>query len=93
LLLPEFHKAASLYRPDQLAESAICKQPTSEGDNGGERALDSPKNIARLNIDHYRRLLATETDPSKRAIIQKLLSEEEAKLRSLEDERKRDSSG
>jgi hypothetical protein len=50
--------------------------------------LDSPKNIARLNIEHYRRLLAAETDPAKRAMIEKLLAEEEAKLRSLEAERK-----
>jgi hypothetical protein len=50
-------------------------------------------NIARLNVEHYRRLLATETDSAKRAMIEKLLAEEEAKLRSLEDERKRDGSG
>ena len=50
--------------------------------------LDSPKNIARLNVEHYRRLLASETDPAKRGTIEKLLAEEEAKLRALEAERK-----
>jgi hypothetical protein len=35
------------------------------------------------------RLLATETDPGKRAMIEKLIAEEKAKLRSLEAERKR----
>jgi hypothetical protein len=59
----------------------------------GRCSLDSPKNIARLNIEHYRQLLATETDASKRAVIEKLLAEEEAKPRALEDERKRDRGG
>jgi hypothetical protein len=55
--------------------------------------LDSPKNIARLNIGHYRRLLATETDASKRAMIEKLLAEEEAKLRALERDGNRHNHG
>jgi hypothetical protein len=55
--------------------------------------MDSPKNIARLNVEHYRRLLATETDPSKQAMIEKLLAEEEAKPRTLEGERKSEDSG
>jgi hypothetical protein len=54
-----------------------------------ERHLDSPKNIARPNVEHYRGLLAAETDPAKRRTIEKLLAEEEAKLRALEAERKR----
>ena len=49
--------------------------------------MDSPKNIGRLNIEHYRRLLATETDPTKLATLAKLLAEEEAKLRAHEAER------
>jgi hypothetical protein len=44
------------------------------------------KNIVRLNIEHYKRLLATETDPGKRETITKLLAEQETKL--LEIERK-----
>ena len=38
------------------------------------------KNIARLNIEHFHKLLARETDQVKRAMLLKLLAEEEAKL-------------
>lgn len=38
------------------------------------------KTVADLNIEHYKKLLATETDPVKRQMIQRLLAEEEAKL-------------
>lgn len=38
------------------------------------------KTVADLNIEHYKKLLATETDPVKRKMIQRLLAEEEAKL-------------
>ena len=44
------------------------------------------KNIVRLNIEHYRRLLATETDPKKLETITRLLAEQEAKLKELERE-------
>jgi len=40
------------------------------------------KRVARLNIDHYRKLLATESDETKRRTLQQLLAEEEAKLAS-----------
>ncbi len=36
--------------------------------------------VAGLNIAHYRRLLADETDPARRQTILRLLAEEEAKL-------------
>ncbi|MFN3658541.1 MAG: hypothetical protein ACK4UO_14930 [Pseudolabrys sp.] len=36
--------------------------------------------IARLNVEHYRRLLATETDETRRQTLQRLLAEEETKL-------------
>ena len=39
--------------------------------------------IVELNIKHYRDLLKTETDASKRQTISKLLAEEEAKLAKL----------
>jgi hypothetical protein len=42
-----------------------------------------PITIAQLNIGHFRRLLKTETDESKRRTLAKLLSEEEAKLATL----------
>ncbi len=38
------------------------------------------KTVARLNIEHYRKLLARETDQSKRQTLLRLLEEEEAKL-------------
>ncbi len=40
--------------------------------------------VARLNIEHYRRLLATETDEAKRLTILRLLAQEEAKLAALD---------
>jgi hypothetical protein len=41
------------------------------------------KFVARANIDHYRKLLAKETDPSKREALARLLAEEEVKLQGL----------
>jgi hypothetical protein len=41
------------------------------------------KAVAALNIEHYRKLLATETEPLKRATVERLLAEEEAKLAAL----------
>ena len=38
------------------------------------------RSVARLNIEHYRRLLAKETEESRRRAILQLLAEEEAKL-------------
>ena len=43
----------------------------------------SVRMIVDLNIQHYRDLLKTETDASKRQTISKLLAEEEAKLAKL----------
>jgi hypothetical protein len=45
--------------------------------------------IARLNIEHFHRLLKSEIDPDKRATITRLLAEEEAKLRSINAESNR----
>ena len=42
------------------------------------------RTVARLNIEHYRTLLAKETDESKRPTIMRLLAEEEAKLVALD---------
>jgi predicted phosphatase len=36
--------------------------------------------IFQANIDHYKHLLAVETDPQKITMLRKLLAEEEAKL-------------
>ncbi len=46
--------------------------------------MDESKNILLLNIEHYQRLLATETDPKKRETIARLLAEQLAKLREIE---------
>lgn len=43
----------------------------------------SVRTIIELNIKHYRTLLNTETDPSKRQTIARLLAEEEARLSNL----------
>jgi hypothetical protein len=43
------------------------------------------KSIARLNIEHHRRLLARETDEARRQKIERLLAEEQAKLAALPD--------
>lgn len=47
---------------------------------GGERSLAEDSNIARLNIEHFRKLLAIEIDETKRQTVLRLLAEEEAKL-------------
>jgi hypothetical protein len=40
--------------------------------------------IARLNIDHYRKVLAGERDPERRQLVSRLLVEEESKLTAIE---------
>jgi hypothetical protein len=42
------------------------------------------RTVARLNIEHYRKLLAGEMDDAKRQTILRLLAEEEAKLAMLD---------
>ena len=46
------------------------------------------KTIIELNIKHYRDLMRSETDVSKRQTIAKLLAEEEAKLAKLLSEKR-----
>lgn len=41
------------------------------------------RTVARLNIEHFRKLLAEEMDQSKRETIQRMLAEEEEKLARL----------
>jgi hypothetical protein len=41
------------------------------------------KMVARLNIEHLRKQIATETDATKRQTMQRILAEEEAKLAAL----------
>ena len=47
----------------------------------GEILMD--RTVARLNIEHFRKLLSQEKDEAKRQTILRLLAEEEAKLASL----------
>ena len=47
------------------------------------------KTVAHLNIEHYKHLLARETDDAKRQTHTRLLAEEEAKLRRLPEVRTR----
>jgi hypothetical protein len=42
-----------------------------------------PDWIAKANIEHFKKLLETERDPQKRAVIARELSEQEAKLSAL----------
>jgi hypothetical protein len=39
--------------------------------------------IIRANIDRFKELLETETDPKKRAMIERLLGEEETKQKQI----------
>ena len=43
----------------------------------------SARKIVELNIDHFRRLLETETDSAKRQTIKRLLAEQEKMLITL----------
>ncbi len=38
------------------------------------------RTVAHMNVEHYRRLLAIETDEARRQTLQRLLAEEEAKI-------------
>lgn len=40
--------------------------------------------IARLNVEHYREVLASERDPERRRLVSRLLAEEESKLAAIE---------
>ena len=45
--------------------------------------LQMPDWIAKANIEHFKKLLEREKDPQKRAVIERELAEEEAKLTAL----------
>ena len=42
-----------------------------------------PEEIAKANIEHFKTLLETERDAKKRAVVERLLAEEEQKLAAL----------
>jgi len=45
--------------------------------------------VIRQNIEHYREMLKTTTDPAQRAAIEKLLREEEPKLKKYDEDHKK----
>ena len=45
--------------------------------------------VRRQNVEHYKELLKTITDPVERGVIEKLLLEEEQKLKSAEEKSKK----
>lgn len=45
------------------------------------------KSVAELNIEYYRKLLATDLDAEKREAVEALLAAEEAKLARIKSER------
>lgn len=47
--------------------------------------MDMVDTVLRLNIAHFRRKLAEETDETRRATIRRLLAKEEAKLAALDE--------
>ncbi len=52
-----------------------------------------PEEIAKANVEHFEKLLETKSDAKKRAVLERLLAEEELKLAALKKkrtERKRD---
>lgn len=46
-----------------------------------------PEEIASANIEHFKKLLETETDAERRAVIERLLAEEKSKLAALRGSR------
>ena len=49
--------------------------------------------VIRQNIEHYRELLKITRDPAERRQIEKLLLDEEAKLKKYDEDNKKESSG
>ena len=58
--------------------------------HSGETGVD--RSVAKLNIQHYKRLLEQETDAARRALLLRLLAEEEAKIAQTSQDRKREPS-
>ncbi len=84
-------REASVFRQTDRRQSAalplqirqlIVRRPSLAR---GEAPWDQCVVIAQLNIEHFRRKLATEQDTAKRLKLLRLLAEEEAKLASFRD--------
>jgi hypothetical protein len=61
-----------------LPADIVSGTARAAGTHQQRQAMD--KTVADLNIEHFKKLLAAETDPVKRQTIERLLAEEEAKL-------------
>ncbi len=46
------------------------------------------RTVADLNIEHFRKLLSSEVDPVKRQTLERLLAQEEAKLKQAQAAKK-----
>ena len=46
--------------------------------------------VSQQNIEHYRAMLKNTTDPEQRRVIEKLLFEEEAKLKKYDEDHKKE---
>ena len=46
--------------------------------------------VLKQNIEHYRAMLKNITDPAQRRMIEKLLLEEEAKLKKYDEDHKKE---
>jgi len=69
---------------DSYGKGEAFARGASCGKEGGME-----ETIARLNIEHYRHLLTSEIDDTKRQTLTRLLAEEEAKLRILSEKPKK----
>ena len=49
--------------------------------------------VARVNIDHYREILAVETNEEKRKLIEQLLAQEEAELEAAKQKHRDQKAG
>ena len=72
---------------DRLVQYAILTRPFVDVLES-EDLVAVDRTVAQLNIDHFRRQLATETDDVKRQMILRLLAEEEEKVAAIKPVRK-----
>jgi hypothetical protein len=70
--------ARSLARDTKQISAVFWEAQISISVLAGERLMD--RHVARLNIEHYRKLLAAEPDEAKRKTLIRLQAEEELKL-------------
>jgi hypothetical protein len=64
----------------------------AQASTGGRRRLSEAfleRFVIQQNIEHYRAMLKITTDLERRGVIEKLLLEEEAKLRKYDDDHKK----